>query len=95
MTLWRCRFEKRRMNFAGFNAMLVLKKRFENNFKPQFINCLCAVRNSIVGMQCKAKTTAVHMYCEDFQRRNAPEYWIYDSTQWCPGRDSNPHEVTR
>ena len=39
-----------------------------------FINPSCAVRNSIVGMQCKAKTAAVHMYCEDFQRRNAPEY---------------------
>jgi hypothetical protein len=95
MTLWRCRFENSRMKFGGINVMLAKKKRFERIVKPQFINSFCAVRNSIVGMQCKAKTAAVHLYCEDFQRRNAPEYCIYGSTKWCPGRDSNPHEVTR
>ena len=55
-----------------------------------FINPSCAVRNSIVGMQCKAKNTAVHLYCEAFQRSNAPEYWIYGSTRLVPRKGLEP-----
>jgi hypothetical protein len=36
--------------------------------------------NSILGMQCKAQTKAIHQYCADLQRSNAPENWIYGSS---------------
>jgi hypothetical protein len=38
-------------------------------------------KNPLIGMQRKAQTGAIRRYCEDLQRRDAPEYGVFRSSQ--------------
>jgi hypothetical protein len=38
-------------------------------------------KNPLIGMQRKAQTGAIRRYCEDLQRRDAPEYRVFRSSQ--------------
>jgi hypothetical protein len=39
-------------------------------------------KNPLIGMQRKAQTGAIRRYCEDLQRRDAPEYGVFRSSLW-------------
>ena len=82
------------MKFGKFDFMQAIKKRLENDFKPLIVNVKSPSKIQLAGCSARRKPEP---YFSMARTCNAAMRLIIGFVKgiWCPGRDSNPHEVTR